>query len=87
MLDRPKIIDVTPHTDYTIDILLSDQRRLRLNMGRFLDSPAYKKLLNLGFFLSVKHDFRVIYWDDMHDMHIDQILNISDVQGSPPAAP
>ena len=80
MLTRPKIIELTPHSDYTIDILLSDNRKLKLNMKRFLESSAYRKLCNLGFFLSAKHDSRIIYWDDMHDMHIDQILSFSDVK-------
>jgi hypothetical protein len=75
MLNRPKIIEVTPHNDYTLDITLSDKRHLKLSMKQFLDSPAYKKLSQIGFFLSVKHDFRLIYWDDSHDMHIDQILS------------
>ncbi len=78
MLDRPRIVSMTPHNDYTIDLILSDGRKLKLNMRNFLNSPAYKKLLNLGFFLSAKHDFRIIYWDDMHDMHIDQILNFAE---------
>jgi hypothetical protein len=74
MLNRPKIISVIPHNDYTLDIELSDHQHLKLNMTAFLTSPAHKKLSNLAFFLSVKYDHRMIYWDDTHDMHIDQIL-------------
>jgi hypothetical protein len=77
MLNRPKIVDVIPHQDYTLDITLSDGRKLKLNVQQFLSSPAYKKLSQVGFFLSVKHDHRLIYWDDMHDMHIDQILDFA----------
>ncbi len=77
MLNRPKIIKVVAHKDFTLDILLSDKRHLKLNMQRFLSSPAYKKLNQISFFLSVKHDSRIIFWDDMHDMHIDQILSFS----------
>ena len=40
--------------------------------GYYLKNP--EKLENLAFFLSVKYDHRIIYWDDTHDMHIDQIL-------------
>lgn len=74
MLRRPKILTVVPHDDYTLDIELSDHRNLKLDMHQFLNSDAYKKLNELVFFLSVKHDYRIIYWDDMHDMHIDQII-------------
>lgn len=74
MLDRPKILEVIPHQDYKLDIKLSDGRTLKLDMQKFLDCPAYRKLAQVGFFLSVKHDNRLIYWDDAHDMHIDQIL-------------
>ena len=77
MLDRPKIINVVPHKDYTLDIELSDHRRLKLDMHRFLDSPAYSKLAKINVFLSVKHDDRLIFWDSMRDMHIDQILSFS----------
>lgn len=78
MLDRPKIIKVTPHQNYTLDIKLSDGKKLKLDMQRFLNCQAYKRLAQIGFFLSVKHDSRLIYWDDMHDMHIDQILAFSE---------
>lgn len=77
MLDRTKILEVIPHKDFSLDITLSDHRHLCLNMKRFLQSPAYKKLSHIGFFLSVKHDHRLIYWDEYHDMHIDQILSFS----------
>lgn len=77
MLNRPKIMEVLPHPDYTLDIKLSDNRCLRLDMKKFIEYPAYRKLAQLGFFLAVKHDARLVYWDDMHDMHIDQILNFS----------
>ncbi|MBM3857485.1 MAG: DUF2442 domain-containing protein [Verrucomicrobia bacterium] len=77
MLNRTKILEVIPHENFSLDITLSDQRHLLLSMKRFLNSPAYKKLSNIGFFLSVKHDHRLIYWDDSHDMHIDQILDFA----------
>ena len=77
MLDRPKIVMIAPHPDYTLDIDLSDHQNLTLDMKPFLSAPFYQKLSNQGFFLSVKHDYRTIYWDDMHDMHIDQILSFS----------
>lgn len=76
MLDRPKLTEVIAHSDYTLDICV-DNRWLRLDMKRFLQYPAYKKLESVGYFLSVKHDNRMLYWDDMHDMHIDQILGFS----------
>ncbi len=78
MLDRPKIEEVIPLSDYTLDIKLSDNRKLKLNMQELLKSPAYQKLSHIGLFLSVKHDDRLIYWDDMHDMHIDQIVTFAD---------
>ncbi|OHE76139.1 MAG: hypothetical protein A3F67_07450 [Verrucomicrobia bacterium RIFCSPHIGHO2_12_FULL_41_10] len=74
---RPRIIEVIPHQDFSLDITLSDHQHLKLNMKRFLSSPAYNKLSHIGFFLSVKHDHRTIYWDETHDMHIDQILDFS----------
>ena len=82
MLNRPKIIEVTPHQDYTLDIMLSDNRKLKLDMQRFLEYPAYRKLVHIGLFLSIKHDERLIYWDDMHDMHIDQILEFGKVMSN-----
>lgn len=80
MLNRPKIVTAIPHNNYIIDIELSDKRHLTLDMTSFLAAPAYKKLSNVGFFLSLKHDYRLIYWDDMHDMHIDQILQFATQQ-------
>ncbi len=74
MLDRPKIIEVFPRPDYSLDIKLSDNRLLRLDMKKFLAYPAYRKLAQIGFFLAVKHDARLLYWDDMH---IDQILKFA----------
>ena len=87
MLDRPKILEVIPHSDYMLDIFLSDNKRLRLDMGKFLSAPAYKKLSDVGYFLSVKHDSRLIYWDDQHDMHIDQIIafGVECPQATPPS--
>ena len=77
MLNRPKIVEVVPHDDYLLFIKLSDNRLLKLDMKKFIQFPAYRKLAQIGFFLSVKHDDRLLYWDDMHDMHIDQILDFS----------
>ena len=77
MLNRPKIIHAIPHKNYTVDIELSDHRQLKLDMTKFLTVPAYKKLTDIAFFLSVKHDARIIYWDDKHDMHIDQVLALA----------
>lgn len=77
MLNRTKILEVIPHKDFSLDITLSDHRHLSLDMKSFLQSPAYKKLSHIGFFLSVKHDYRLIYWDESHDMHIDQILSFA----------
>lgn len=77
MLNRPKILEVLPYQDYTLDIKLSNGCKLKLDMKKFLDCPAYKKLNQVGFFLSVKHDNRLIYWDETHDMHIDQILTFA----------
>jgi hypothetical protein len=77
MLNRPKIIKVIPYQNYTLDIKLSDNRVLKLDMHKFLESPAYRKLAHLGLFLSVKHDNRLIYWDDRLDMHIDQIITFA----------
>lgn len=77
MLNQLKIAEVIPHRDFSLEIILSDQRHLLLNMSKFLSSSAYKKLANLNFFLSVRHDHRLIYWDESHDMHIDQILHFS----------
>ncbi|MFI0347560.1 MAG: DUF2442 domain-containing protein [Chthoniobacterales bacterium] len=78
MLNRPKIIDVIPREDVSLDINLSDGRHLWLNMKTFVSSPAYEKLSHVGFFSSVKHDQRLIYWDESHDMHIDQILDFAE---------
>lgn len=77
MLDEPKIIKAKSNRDHIIDIELSDQRKLKLDMKPFLEYPCYKKLNNLAFFFAVKHNRNQIYWDDMHDMHIDQILQFS----------
>lgn len=77
MLDRPKIVQVLAFSAYILHIQLSDDRWLKLDMKKFLQSPAYRKLENIGYFFSVKYDNHLLYWDDMHDMHIDQILHFS----------
>jgi len=77
MLEPPKIIKVLAFHDYLLHIQLSDNRWLELDMKIFLQYPAYRKLENKGYFFSVKYDNNLIYWDDMHDMHIDQILHFS----------
>jgi len=77
MLDKPKIIKVLAFHDYLLHIQLSDNRWLRLDMKNFLQYPAYRKLENIGYFCLVKYDDDLLYWDNMHDMHIDQILHFS----------
>lgn len=77
MLNRPKILHVLPNNDFTLDIKLSDNRELKLNMKPLIEAPFYHRLSNLRLFLSIKHDSRLIYWDDMLDMNIDQILKFS----------
>lgn len=77
MLKRPKILQVIPRNDFTLDIQLSDNRELKLDMKPLIEAPFYQRLSNLGLFLSIKHDNRLIYWNDMLDMHIDQILKFS----------
>jgi hypothetical protein len=57
--------------------------QLKLDMQKFLSASVYQKLANIGFFLSVKYDARTIYWDNMRDVHIDQILGFGHIQPNP----
>ena len=74
MLNQPIILKVIPHRDFSLNLKLSDSRELKLDMLPLIKYPCYRKLSNLGLFFQVKCDDDIIYWDDMHDMHIDQIL-------------
>ena len=88
--NRPNLISCRINTKYNrntisfqrcqvLDHLKGKIQKGRLTLKKYFNElkDAYKKLNELGFFLSVKHDYRIIYWDDMHDMHIDQILTFA----------
>ncbi len=77
MLKPIKIVKALAFHDYSLHIQLSDNRWLKLEMKNFLQYPAYRKLENINYFFLVKYDDDLLYWNDMHDMHIDQILHFS----------
>lgn len=74
-MQAAKIIKATANKDWTVIIDLDNNTKILLDIKDFLQYPVYKKLSNLAFFLCVKHDNSMIYWDDSCDFHIDQILD------------
>lgn len=79
MLNHPEIIKVLAHKNYSLDIYLSDNRHVKLDMTPLIKYPCYRKLASTSFFSKVRCDGDIIYWDDMHDMHIDQILKFAEI--------
>lgn len=71
------ITKVIPHKDLTLDVELSNNQHLMLNMTKLVKFPFYKKLTNLALFMQVKCDDDIIFWNDEIDMHIDQVLQFA----------
>lgn len=71
------ITKVIPHKDLTLDVELSNNQHLMLNMTKLVNFPFYKKLMNLAFFMQVKYDDDIIFWNDDINMHIGQVLQFA----------
>lgn len=61
------IIEIHPHDDFTIDLILSNGSSFTLDMKQYFQYPIFKKLQQLSFFKKVKFKGEMLFWDDMHD--------------------
>lgn len=61
------ISNIIPKDDFTIDILLSNQKHYLFDLKKYFHLPFTKKMQELSFFKQAKFHGERIYWDDMHD--------------------
>ncbi len=79
LINDPKIVSIMVINDHTLNIKLNNQATVELEMSDLMKYSGYAKLHNKFFFNSVKFEDDMIYWDDMHDMHIHQILEFGKI--------
>jgi hypothetical protein len=70
----PKIVKLELLDDYQIHIYLEDGFDFVFNFKPCLDYPCNKELRDISLFKRAKFHMRMIYWDDMHDIHLDQMI-------------
>ncbi len=79
LINDPKIISVKIINDHALNIKLNNHATVELEMLDLMKYPGYSRLHDRNFFNNVKFEDDMIYWDDMHDMHIHQILEFGKV--------
>ena len=72
MLAKIKNIQLLP--DYRIHIYLEDGFDFVFDFTDYLDYQCNKELKNFNLFKQAKFKLRMIYWDDNHDIHLDQMI-------------
>jgi hypothetical protein len=70
----PKIKNIQIKNDHLIHIILMDNFEFTFDCTVYLNYPCNKALKNSSFFKSAKFYGRMIYWDDNHDIHLDQMI-------------
>ena len=70
----PKIIKVQALENYQLHIYLDDGFSFIFDFKPCLTYPCNKGLLDINLFNKAKHKLRMVYWDDIHDIHLDQMI-------------
>lgn len=74
MNNLPKIVKVEALDDYLLHVYLADNIDFIFDFKPCLDYPCNKELRNVQFFKRAKSHIYMVYWDDMHDIHLDQMI-------------
>lgn len=78
----PKIRNISILDEHQIHIYLDDGFDFIFDFKPCLAYPCNKELLDMRFFKRAKFHMRMIYWDDKHDIHLDQMIPESYLQKS-----
>lgn len=78
----PKIKNIIILEDYLIHIYLEDGFDFIFDFKACLVYPCIKELNDLTLFKCAKFHMRMVYWDDKHDIHLDQMIPESYLQES-----
>lgn len=70
----PKILKVEVLDDYILKIYLVDGYIFNFDFKSYLALPCNKQLENYALFKQAKCYMRMIYWNDEHDIHLDQMI-------------
>jgi hypothetical protein len=70
----PKIINLKVSDDYSLNIFLDDGTDFKFDFTPLLKLTCYQELNNLALFKCAKYKFFMVYWHDMLDIHLDQMI-------------
>jgi hypothetical protein len=70
----PKIIKIEVLDDYKLMIYLDDKTNFIFDFRECLNYPCNAMLRDYKIFKQAKWKSRMVYWDDMHDIHLDQMI-------------
>jgi|GEM_PF-3088411 len=76
----PKIIKVEALENHQLHIYLDDGFDFIFDFKPCLAYPCNKALEKLSLFKQIKWHLRMVYWDDAHDIHLDQMIPDSYLQ-------
>lgn len=79
LVNDPSIINVHVINDHALSVELDNHYIVELDLTELMKYSGYSKLRDRAFFNKVNYEQDMIYWDDMHDMHIHQILKFGKV--------
>ena len=70
----PKITKAEALENYQLHIYLDDGFDFIFDFKPCLSYPCNKALHDVKLYNRVKYGLRMVYWDDMHDIHLDQMI-------------
>lgn len=75
----PRILNVTPHRNHTLEIELGNSHLIVCDMRPRLKTTRFCSLINLEKFLKVQvQDGNTLVWDSLCQITIDEILEMLD---------
>ncbi len=80
MKKLPEIVKVEALNNYNLHVYLADSTDFIFDFKPCLDYPCNKLLRDITLFKRVKFHMRMVYWDDLHDIHLDQMIPDSYLQ-------
>lgn len=73
-----KFVNVIPLHDYKLQVYTNDGKVFLFDVKKEIQHiQSYEALQNDIFFKRVKFNQHRIYWDNDHDFHIDQVLDLA----------
>ena len=71
------VISVTPHSDYTLDLVFADGRQATFDFAPYLSKPYYAPLRNVALFMRAHIKYFTVVWTEEIDIAPDFLYSES----------